>query len=146
MGKATDWGTGYIDDGYTVDGYIAGVERLHPPCRFKYRQMLVKDRGKYLQQMAEGTGESAEILGAKICAKHLQQWDIKDRAGRTVPISPDACLRVQPQLAKKIFSIIIGERSSDPDPNELEEDSESGKDSELESLRDFSVEEQEEKN
>ena len=41
----------YIHDGYTCDGYLDGVSRLHDPVQFKYRPLKYDEREAVAQKV-----------------------------------------------------------------------------------------------
>ena len=54
---------------------------------------------------------------AKLLAKHLQTWDLKDHQGRSVKCKdPGLIARLSPQLFDKVGDIVTGAVASDADP------------------------------
>lgn len=111
-----EWVPNFIDDGYTQEGYIAGVVGLHGPLSFTYRPFLPETRDRLLksQQRDNATGhkEARDEL-----AKAVQKWDLKDRTGRDVPKAAVNIGKLRPLLQDKLFSIVAGQIPSDKDPD-----------------------------
>lgn len=107
---------GFIHDGYTRQGYIAARKRLHPALRFTYRPMLSQNRAVIFHQMAAMEADEAERLAAEAVKAQLVSWDLKDHEDRTVEISVPNLLRVEPNLAVRLFQIVTGRDVSDEDP------------------------------
>lgn len=111
-----DWPASFIDDGYTQDGFIAGVAGIHGPLKFTYRPMLPETRDRLLRSqqrdVAVGHKEAREEL-----AKSVVTWDLKDRAGTAVPKTAANIGRLRPLLQDKLFSIVAGQMASEQDPH-----------------------------
>jgi hypothetical protein len=127
---------GYIDDGYTrTDGYIAAApsaksgERLWEPLEFTYR---IATRREVIRHDAEVRsalrGEDddpecavkAELLACKFVAERIKEWNLRNRGHHPVPISEDACSRMQAQLFGTLYRIVRGTQVSDPKPSASE--------------------------
>jgi len=111
----------FIDDGYTLDGYIAERHGLHSELQFTYRPLTRREDVALVaaisslpsneQGMVDSEQKSAECV-----AKHLVSWSLKNRAGAAVPISPDNVQRLQPIVAGRLLQIIRGREASDRRP------------------------------
>lgn len=115
---------GYIpDDGYTIDGYLAEVPRLHRAVRFKFRPMLVRDRTIYYRKVEGLKPEDQDRYRARLLREYLKEWDFKAPDGTTtLPLTADNFLRVGPELFLKLFLVISGVVPFDPDPDKAQED------------------------
>jgi hypothetical protein len=109
--------TSYIDDGYTVDGYLAAAYRLFPAIRFTYRPVMVGPRAVIARKMAEeNDAAKAQAIAAEVLKKHVQKWDLKRRNGELVPLETSHILRMQPSLFNLLFRVVMGELACDEDP------------------------------
>lgn len=123
---------GYIDDGYTrADGYIAAPlatksgERLWDPLEFTYRiatrtevirldaevRIALKDEDNDPECVVK-----AEQLACRFVSDRVKSWNLKNRGNHAVPVSADACSRLQPQLFGRLYGIVRGTQLSDPIP------------------------------
>jgi hypothetical protein len=114
------------DDGYTEDGYIAEVPRLHPALRFRFRPMLSTERAQAMRDMGKAinspNAKQSEIISAKLMAERILEWDLKDGSGNIVPVTADMILRVKPQLSNRLYAIVVlGTAPSDEDPESEKE-------------------------
>ena len=107
----------YIHDGYTINGYIAAVPRLHPEMRFVYRPMLVQNRSVIFREIRLATdARKTESIAAAAIKSQLVSWDVVDHQGSAVTIEVPHALRLQQALFQKLFSIVTGDVPSDEDP------------------------------
>ena len=123
---------GYIDDGYTRDdGYIAAAqagkagERLWDALEFSYRvatrqEVIRHDAKVRIALLDENTDPEcavqAEKLACDFVADKVKSWTLKDRNGRAVVVTSDACSRLNPGLFGSLYRIIRGVHMSDPKP------------------------------
>lgn len=122
----------YIDDGYTrEDGYVAAApesksgERLHGALEFSYR---VATRSEVIRHDAEvrrtlgndlndpEAAIKAEGLACKFVADRVKSWNLKNRGNHLVPVTADACSRMNGSLFGRLYSIVRGNSVSDPKP------------------------------
>lgn len=117
---------GFIDeDGYTEDGYIAEVPRLHPAVRFRYRPMTSGERAQAMREMEKAVkspnAKMGEIVSARLMSERISEWDLKNAAGEIVPITAENMLKVKPHLSNKLYAITItAVVGSDEDPESPE--------------------------
>jgi hypothetical protein len=126
----------YIDDGYTRDdGYIAAApaaqsgERLWEPLEFSYR---IATRTEIIRHDAEVRNAlkdedqdpecavKAEQLACRFVADRVKAWNLKNRGNHAVPVSVDACSRINAALFGRLYRIIRGSDLSDPKPPAVE--------------------------
>lgn len=108
-----------IDDGYTLDGFIAPKEGIHDGLTFRYRPLTIKQYRALTDRIESAkTHEAAELHVAETIAAQLCDWDAKNGKGSVVEINRDNVTRMQPQLALSLLKIIEGDWASDekPDP------------------------------
>lgn len=119
MAKKSMTGVSYIPDGFTVEGYLAPIPRLHGGCRFVYRPMLPHLRDFALQKSARQSPKDACVVFAEAIALQVQEWDIRDPVtGVTVPVTPENAKRLQPKLFSDMFAVVGGTAPSDAFPDE----------------------------
>lgn len=126
--------TSYIDDGYTRDdGYISAAppaksgEKLWESLEFTYRPAArpevirhdaeVRNALKDEEEDPESTVK-AELLACKFVADRVRAWNLKDRLNKDVPISANACSRLNASLFNRLYRIIRSSDVSDARPNE----------------------------
>ena len=114
---------GYINDGYSESSFIAEVKRLHPALRFKFRPFLQEERHRLLKENAGLQPIKAAENSAKILAKKISEWDLKDSKGDPVAVSDNAIRRLKPALYDRVLGIVMGLDPSDEDPEAREVDS-----------------------
>lgn len=107
----------FIDDGYTVTGYIARRPGLHPAITFEFRAMTQPEcaRAKHHLNNAR-TPEEGEGHAAGVIAKRLVSWDIKKRDGKMVDITQENVIRVQPMAFYDMWCQVLGVRGPDAMP------------------------------
>ena len=106
----------YIHDGYTQDGYIAAVPRLHGALRFAYRPTLVEERSQLVDVASRLRAQLYDRHLAAFVADKLISWDLSDGSGVDVPVAAESILRLQPELFAKLHRIVLGRAASDVDP------------------------------
>jgi hypothetical protein len=106
----------YIHDGYTQEGYIADVPRLHGALRFAYRPSLVEERSQLADLAARVRSQAYDRYLATFIADKLVSWDLQDCNGADVPIAAESILRLQPELFGKLHGVVLGRQASDLDP------------------------------
>lgn len=114
---------GYIDDGYTKEGFIEGDRNFHPPLTFAYRPALSKET-LYIQRKVRELGGSEHVdecekLCARFMAKHIIEWDLKDRSGIILDIEENILLNIEPHLSGKLFRIVAGVQASSAPSEEI---------------------------
>lgn len=107
----------FIDDDYEREGYISRRPGLHPAVKFSFRPMLMTERSRMLtEQNRAKTPEESETLAAKEIARRIKWWDIENRNGKEVGITPENVIRLQPRVFVSMFSQVIGSEGPDPTP------------------------------
>jgi len=106
----------YFDDGYTRDGFVAAVPRLHGALRFRYRPTLVEQRGELREAVAKLDSPGCTRHVAAFLASQLVAWDLVDRRRQPVAVAADTLLRIHPELLIKVQNIVLGYVPSDVDP------------------------------
>lgn len=108
---------GFIDDGYTLPGYIAAEPRLYPALRFQYRPMLAKERARVTEKILKHKDSAkAEEIAAETVVAHVSEWTLTNSKGEAVKIAPENVLRMQPRLFDRLYSIVMGREAPDADP------------------------------
>ena len=109
----------FIEDGYTCNGYIKSLERVHDEFRFQYRPATVLERADTIQKttLTKDTQKNEKIMAVAI-AKHLVGWcDDRD-------ITPQNVLKLPPNVFNRLASIVIyGTEGGDLDPDAPTDDS-----------------------
>lgn len=107
----------FIEDGYTVEGYVDPVKGLHGPLAFTFRPILSTERAKVLSKWVSAKeGEKLKLsddegninLRAQTLVNQLASWEIRNSAGDVVGITTDTAKRLHPALLDKVFNRILG--------------------------------------
>lgn len=104
---------GFIRDGYTEQGYIAEIPRLHQSLTFDYRPFTNEQRQQLIQENGKLGEANAARNSAKVLATKIKSWDLHDEKGNVAPISPLAILHLRPALYDRLFVIVLGLAPSD---------------------------------
>lgn len=104
----------FLEDGYTQDGYIAEVARLHPAVSFTYRPALYEEREAWRRAGAKAFDAKADTkLAADLIVGHITGWDVKKRDGAAVDLKADNVARLHPAILRKLLEIVLGYEPSD---------------------------------
>lgn len=100
----------FIDDGYTVDGFVSGVPGLTVDLSFRFRPSTAHEN-----QILQGEWEQAGSDGAKLSqatakflASHIKSWDGKWPNGQAVPVNADAMNRIRGRLRVILTDVVRG--------------------------------------
>ena len=103
----------YIEDGYTAPFYLAGVERLYGPLRGVMRPMIAKERARLNAYIYGQDREAGDRKAEEAIAAHIVEWDLRDRTGCPVAVSPAAVERLHPLLGERLFLVVSGSLPDD---------------------------------
>lgn len=106
-----------IPDGYTEEGYVAEVPRLHGALRFRFRPMLPEERDAIDYAIKDKSPGQSHAMYRKALATRIQSWSEKDKDGNDVTVAESAIRNLRPALYDKLYNIVAGYRASDVDPN-----------------------------
>ena len=111
----------FLDDGMTLDGYIATDPGLHGELAFKYRPLFIADRTAVQQAIIrEPDGRKGEILAAKKMAGQVLSWECE---GGAPDVTAESVLKLHPEMNQKLFNMIMMKRAGDPKtPVEIDSD------------------------
>jgi hypothetical protein len=110
---------GYIPDGYTYDGFIAGVTGIYDDVRFRYRPLTPLERSRLLTENGKQTDPAKVVENTcKVIAAKIVDWDLEDPAtGDKIAVSWKVLhSNIEPALHDRLFGIIAGMEPSSPDP------------------------------
>jgi hypothetical protein len=108
---------GFIDDGYTLDGFVKELPGIYSAVRFKYRPLTVEQRVRLFESWSTlpALDQISRTTGA--LAKQIVQWDMKDAKGRPIPCNePRSFRRLSPPLHERLLDIVCGINAPDSDP------------------------------
>lgn len=109
----------YIHDGYTEQGYIAEVERLHKSLAFEFRPLKYDEREAVMQKVRSESPAAQTITLAGIIARQVKSWDAVDENGQPLDVrSIPQIRRLKPPVFAALYDIIACYRPSDPLPEE----------------------------
>jgi|SRR5579859_1136217 len=99
-----------IEDGYSVTTTIPRVAGLHPAVKVRFRPALMEERSEWrMRSAADLGGKERTVRACDLLKTHLEQWDIKNRAGTEVRHNdPSVLAKLQPTLFEKILDLILG--------------------------------------
>ncbi len=107
----------FIEDGYTMDGYVAEVPRMHEAVSFTFRPMRVVERSRFVaEQQKYKTPEEQEAYGASVIAKYIQSWDVQHGKQR-LDLTPKNLLNIHPAAYYSILNQVMGVRAPDLKPD-----------------------------
>jgi hypothetical protein len=107
---------GYIEDGYTLDGFVKESPGIYAAVRFKYRPLTVEERVRLFENWStlpalEQVGRTTSAL-----ARQIVQWDLKDAKGRPIAVADARNFRrLSPPLHERLLDIVCGTSAPDPD-------------------------------
>ena len=110
--------TGFIEDGYTLDGFVKELPGIYGAVRFKYRPLTVEQRVRLFENWASlpALDQISRTTGA--LAKQIVQWDMKDAKGRPIACTePRSFRRLSPPLHERLLDIVCGINAPDSDPD-----------------------------
>lgn len=96
-----------IDDGFTLEGYIPPRKGVHGEVNFTYRLAPPKRVYEYGQE-PRGTGQQMLNAVTKLLAELLVKWDVRDRQGNEVPITPAVLARVPVPVLEQMVNAVTG--------------------------------------
>lgn len=110
---------GYVpaDDGWTMDGYLEGVDHQVPEMRFTYRPLISEERSAFVDAQKGKPGAKQDQEIAKKLAERIKSWDLKDQAGEPLPITVANVRRLLFPTFNRLSGIVVfGTQVCDPDP------------------------------
>jgi hypothetical protein len=109
--------SGYIDDGYTLDGFIKESTGIFGAVRFKYRPLTVEERLRVFENWANLSAAEQISRTTSALARQIVQWNLTDAGGRAIPTGePRNFRRLSPPLHERLLDIICGLSAPDCDP------------------------------
>ena len=113
--------TGFIDDDYTEEGYIAIEAGYHEPLEFTFRPVLA-DKREAVSTLMNNADPDRVIRGYEMAAQvmatdSLKSWSLKNRHGNAVPITAVNLRKVRGMLFDKLWLTVAGFRPSDVRPD-----------------------------
>lgn len=107
---ATQDSFGFIDDGYNVERYIRGADRLHPPVSLTVRVMLPADRAAWQVELSRLPEEERPAYNSTTLARQIVTWSLPRRP------TAENIGKLVPALYDKVFAVVFGESAGDPLP------------------------------
>lgn len=98
-----------IDDGYTEDHTIPGVEGHYPTLKMQIRPFTALEVVTHQEQTSKLKNADAREYIAKVTAPRILIWDLIDHKGNKIPVSPDMVCKVKPNLFNCILSAFVGD-------------------------------------
>jgi hypothetical protein len=124
----------FINDGYTENAFIAGVERGQASVRFSFRPAMIEERVMIVEKSEKfQSAREAEIFIAKEIADRLVSWNLvsietvdNQPVTKVADITAKNLLSLRsPQLFNRFANIVLyGSDIGDPDPEEKPEQQE----------------------
>ena len=112
-----------IEDGCTESTYFKAAPGLYPEVRYWRRPMTVTERNALLRRVSAriSAGQDASNIVADELAARVQDWDLQDRSGNLIDITPANLLRLPPELFDRMYSVLRGQDGGDIDPLKKDE-------------------------
>jgi hypothetical protein len=120
-------GRNVISDGYTMEGYVEGVERHYEAVEFKFRPVFAEDSERMNEKIAKATGPQIVILLCEILAKQITEWSEVRADGTPQPITVDSMRRLPHPLIFRLSRIVRLFEPSDSRPKTDEEAAETSR-------------------
>jgi hypothetical protein len=109
---------GFIDDGYTLDGFVKELPGIYGAVRFKYRPLTVEQRVRLFESWSTLPALDQISRTTSALARQIVQWDMKDAKGRPIPCNePRSFRRLSPPLHERLLDIVCGSSPPDADPD-----------------------------
>ncbi len=108
MNNGSKFQTGYIPDGYTLDGFIDEVRGQHPTLSFKYRPIRSQDRAVIQDRIQKAQPSKSEEIKASAIASSVIEWDLETPDGEPVSLETKEILKCQPTLTDSLYLIVAG--------------------------------------
>lgn len=107
------------DDGYTVEAFVQGQDRLYPSTRFAFRPVTVLERARILDARRNLNEQQVVAHLAKALCARILSWNAVDRKGNSLPLSIESFLKkLNVELFYRLNNIVInGSDGGDVDPD-----------------------------
>jgi hypothetical protein len=118
---------GFIDDGYTVTGYVKEAPGLHAAVSFTYRAATAGDRAAVYGNGFDNLQADKKVERvAAFLAKAIKNWDLKNAKGEAVPHDGATLRKLPVTLYDRLQAIVFQHEASDSQPShESSDDSQS---------------------
>lgn len=104
----------FIDDGYTLDGFIAADLELDiESVEFKYRPATAKENTAWQHNSDKLSADDKADKDCKFLSDHIVAWPFKKQDGSTVEINAANCGKLNPVVSIRLINIISGWAKSD---------------------------------
>lgn len=118
--------SGFIDDGFTLDGYLKEQPEMYAEMRFAYRPLTQSERSVFFDGWDQMPVESANERAHETMAKHISKWDLKTTKGAPVPCRQQSFPKLCPALYDRLFAILFQRGVCDPDPKKAKSNQDEG--------------------
>ncbi len=108
-----------IDDGYTRQGYLAEVERLHDNLAFTFRPMLAEEVDAVAEAAESKTAAEKSRIMRGVIAKQLQSWDVISGKGMTAEINIENVRRLPWRVVNQLYNMVAGLIPVDERPEKI---------------------------
>ena len=106
---------GYIDDGYTVNGYVKEAPGLYAAVSFTYRAATASDRAAVYGNGFDNLQADKKVERvAAFLAKAIKSWDLKNAKGEAVPHDSATLRKLPVRLYDRLQAIVFQYEASDP--------------------------------
>jgi hypothetical protein len=109
---------GFIDDGYTVSGYVKEAPGLHAAVAFTYRAATAGDRAAVYGNGFDNLQADKKVERvAAFLAKAIKNWDLKNAKGEAVPHDGATLRKLPVTLYDRLQAIVFQLEPSDSQPS-----------------------------
>ncbi len=98
--------TGFIPDGYTMNGVIRSKPNVHESVHLTYRPATIEERGELFDRWEKLSPSLRLERGSKFLVDHITVWDLKDPDGNPVKLSAENCARLTFDLYGSLLNLI----------------------------------------
>ncbi len=113
------WETACLEDGLEQPGFVAESRGLHCAVDFMFApvwpEIFEKFEAEKEAVATRNPGDARAMVG-QFLAKHIKSWDLKDSAGKLVPITEVTCRKLRAALQFRLYRIICCVAETDLNP------------------------------
>lgn len=103
--------TGFINDGYTRQAFVAKVDGIFDELKITYRPCTTEERAAHGDDIANQPLASANKRASALLAKHIKSWSIHG-----VKADAAVMLKLNLNLFNRLYQIVLGNDVGDKEP------------------------------
>ena len=107
----------FIADGYTLTATIPAVPGHWSAVQIRYRPLSADEESEVWAKQRLAPSEPMTRWYAELFATKILDWDIKDAAGKKLPVTAENIRRLSPQFYDVLKSYVDGTQTGDMEKN-----------------------------